>query len=153
MILDLLHFDMGTEIGGRIREFERKLKSYKYGNKVHLWNKLLCAYEVLSIERRLSGRKREAEELWYHMLKARMKRVYWLVFSFRKIRYIPMLIESIARLYIYWCSRSILTNGRLILAPIFLCSIVYWLSSTLFQIACNNPLPINFSGFIKSSGI
>ena len=75
-----LLYDVGEEIGRQIREVEREIMKYGIRNKVYLWDRLLRAYDQWGDERRNQGKKREADELQHHMLKARMKRDFWRIF-------------------------------------------------------------------------
>jgi hypothetical protein len=74
-------YDMGKEIGREIKSMEEEVEKYRIGNKVHLWNRLQRAYDQLEEERRVLGRKNEADALHSHMLRARMKRDFWRIFG------------------------------------------------------------------------
>jgi len=76
-----LLYDMGEEISPQIREVEREINKYRIRNKVHLWNTLQRTYDKWGDQRRNQGKKSEADELLHHMLKARMKRDFWRIFT------------------------------------------------------------------------
>ena len=79
--LGIYRYDVGKQIGREIKDLEKEIDSYQVRHQASLWNVLQGTYDQWGEARRNYGMKYEADELEYYMLRARMRRERWRVFS------------------------------------------------------------------------
>jgi hypothetical protein len=77
---EMLHYDEPSRVNREVNKLEWEIKSYAIGRR-WIWNALQSVYDQWAEERRTAGLKNEADELQYHMLKARMKYRMWCLFA------------------------------------------------------------------------